>query len=334
MIGKNRIKRIILVLLICSSILYVQKQTLAANPDSFFLLIAKTRSDNNGPDYLNLVKQQLARIGIRLDILANNPLFVEPYYSMSDFDIAYIELKQEIFNPYFPELYSENGTYNNLIGYDISLDWDDELETGRNEWYIQNGSVLYPQNSTENLKLNWEWQHYLMDDILPCLPLFIINNDTLSMLVFNLREVRPVLGNRDPCPLYPDKSIGLAVRKAIVYAIDREEINNIVHGGKYEISHWPITLMNSSWCNPNIIKYCHNLQVSRDVMTLSGYDLGVTRICGQKEKKKDIPTWPKWEEVCEEYNTVTIDNSIEFILCSIFTVSLVILYQNKKRIKR
>ncbi len=69
-------------------------------------------------------------------------------------------------------------------------------------------------------------------------------------------------------------------------------------------------------------------------MTLSGYDLGVTRICGQKEKKKDIPTWPKWEEVCEEYNTVTIDNSIEFILCSIFTVSLVILYQNKKRIKR
>ncbi|MGC9779728.1 MAG: hypothetical protein HZR80_10840 [Candidatus Heimdallarchaeota archaeon] len=114
-----------------------------------------------------------------------------------------------------------------------------------------------------------------MDKILPGVPLFTKDNDSFSMLAFNMREARPAIGNRDPCPLRPKMSIGLAVRKAIAYAINREEINKIVHGSSYSIVNTPVYFQNSCLCNPDIIEYCHHLKAGRYFIDIAGYSICV-----------------------------------------------------------
>lgn len=93
---------------------------------------------------------------------------------------------------------------------------------------------------------------------------------SMSFLTYNVREVRPVLGNREPCVKDPSISKGLAVRKAISYAINRVEINNIVHGGEYYITDYPIKEAMSFWCNPNIIRYDYDLEKAKYYMELAG----------------------------------------------------------------
>lgn len=88
---------------------------------------------------------------------------------------------------------------------------------------------------------------------------------------YNMREVRPDIGNRDACPGDPTISKGLAIRKAISYALDRVEINNVVHQGEYTITDHPIYLKMGIWCNPNIIRYNHDLDKAKEYMIKAGY---------------------------------------------------------------
>jgi len=101
--------------------------------------------------------------------------------------------------------------------------------------------------------------------------------DTLYFFGYNMRESRLLIGNRDPCPSDASISIGSAIRKAISYAIDMVEINDVVHGGKYTINNHPIYKSLGVWCNPNIIRYEHDLDKAREYLTLAGYDVGYTK---------------------------------------------------------
>jgi ABC-type transport system substrate-binding protein len=96
---------------------------------------------------------------------------------------------------------------------------------------------------------------------------------TFSFVGFNMRENRYLIGSRDPCPNDPTITIGLAIRKAICYAINRVEINNLLHYGEYEIYHSPMYPKMGIWVNPNIIKYNHDLCKSRDYLFKAGYGL-------------------------------------------------------------
>lgn len=110
-------------------------------------------------------------------------------------------------------------------------------------------------------------------------PDFIVQSDTLysfGFFGFNMREVRPVIGNRVEAPLDPTLSIGLCVRKAIAYAIDRFEINNVIHRGEYTISDTPMYPKMGVWNNPNIIRYNHDIDKARYYMTVAGYDVDYT----------------------------------------------------------
>ncbi|MHA1213081.1 MAG: ABC transporter substrate-binding protein, partial [Candidatus Heimdallarchaeota archaeon] len=106
-------------------------------------------------------------------------------------------------------------------------------------------------------------------------PNFEVQSDIMYIISFfgyNMRETRFPMGLRDPSPLEPSITIGLAVRKAISYAINRDEMNDIVHGGEYSISDWPIFSTMGIWCNPNIIKYDFDLEKAREYMTKAGFD--------------------------------------------------------------
>ena len=88
---------------------------------------------------------------------------------------------------------------------------------------------------------------------------------------FNMRENREILGSREPCPIDPEMTIGLAVRKAISYATDKKEINDVVHAGEFVINHWPLYPKMGIWCNPDIIRYDYDLYKAKELMIKAGF---------------------------------------------------------------
>jgi ABC-type transport system substrate-binding protein len=93
---------------------------------------------------------------------------------------------------------------------------------------------------------------------------------------FNMRPTRDYIGDPDPCPLDPSISKGLAVRKAIAYAINRVEINEVLHNGESLVWDYPNYPTLGIWNYPGIIRYNFNLDKAREFMTKAGYDLGWT----------------------------------------------------------
>ncbi len=99
---------------------------------------------------------------------------------------------------------------------------------------------------------------------------------SLSLLGYNLHEMRPIFGNRLPCINDPSISIGLAIRKAVSFAINRDEINNIVYNGSLFINDYPIFPNMGIWKNPNIVRYSHNIIKAKEYVTKAGYSTSTT----------------------------------------------------------
>ncbi|MHA1762120.1 MAG: ABC transporter substrate-binding protein, partial [Candidatus Heimdallarchaeota archaeon] len=93
----------------------------------------------------------------------------------------------------------------------------------------------------------------------------------ITLLIYNVRPVREYIGIREPCNNDPSITKGLALRKAISYAINRDEINDIVHGGEYLVTDYPFFETMKGWCNPNIIRYNHDLDKAKYYIELIGY---------------------------------------------------------------
>ena len=139
----------------------------------FFTLVFKTNGGGVRPDYGYLLRDQLARIGIHLEVIIQDwPTFVGELIAFRDFDICYVDLliggASLDYNGMFSDYYSPL----NIFGYDTSMDWDEELGTGKNEWYIREGTQIMPPNSQERIQHYWAWEDYLMDKILPLQPTF------------------------------------------------------------------------------------------------------------------------------------------------------------------
>ena len=140
--------------------------------DPFFTLVLKTSGGGVRPDYGNLLKQQLEAIGINVDVINQNwPSFVAELIAYHDYDIVYIALTGGGYDPDFTGVYDENGSLN-LFGYHTSMDYNETLGTGLNEWYIREGTKILPPDSQKRIQHYWDWQQHLMDKILPCLPTF------------------------------------------------------------------------------------------------------------------------------------------------------------------
>ena len=101
----------------------------------------------------------------------------------------------------------------------------------------------------------------------------IIPHNNMNFIGFNMRENRNPLGSRELCPNDNTMTKGLAIRKAICYAIDKEKINNIQYDGERRIIYWPIYEKLGIWCNPNIIKYDYNFTKACELMAKAGYYL-------------------------------------------------------------
>jgi peptide/nickel transport system substrate-binding protein len=98
-----------------------------------------------------------------------------------------------------------------------------------------------------------------------------IYTNYIEGLFYNLREDRPIISSQEPAPGDPSITKGLAIRKAISYAINRDEINQVLFGGEFILQDHPISSILGKWCNPDIIRYNHNLDKAREYMQIAGY---------------------------------------------------------------
>jgi ABC-type transport system substrate-binding protein len=123
-------------------------------------------------DYYNYFKQHLARIGIQMTLnVVDWPTYIGELIFHRNFDVTYLGLSGGGLDPDMTGVYNENGSLN-LFGYDTSMDWDEDLGTGKNEWYIREGTRIIPPNSQERIQHYYAWQNYFMDNICPQLPGF------------------------------------------------------------------------------------------------------------------------------------------------------------------
>ena len=168
--------RAFLLLFMLSIILY--SKALITNSDTGFeeiTITAVTIATGDRPDYLNLLKQQLAVIGINVDVKIYDWWDMWEISAFRNYDIFYLALSGGTVDPDYTGVYNENGSLN-LSGYHTDMDYDEDLGTGINEWYLKEGTKIMPPYSEERIEHYWAWEQYLMDKILPLKPTFTTHN--------------------------------------------------------------------------------------------------------------------------------------------------------------
>ncbi|MHA1124398.1 MAG: ABC transporter substrate-binding protein [Candidatus Heimdallarchaeota archaeon] len=172
---KRRVLFTVLLVIFVTSIIVSAKPKVEGKQPSYFTLVAKTNTGGVRVDYFLLIKQQLARIGINLDVIPLDwPTFVGELIAFRNFDMCIVPITGGNADPDFTGVYNENGSLN-LFGYHTDMDYDPALGTGKNEWYMRQGNLIMPPDSEERIQHYWDWQQYLMDEILPMKPLLTSN---------------------------------------------------------------------------------------------------------------------------------------------------------------
>ena len=147
----------------------------AVSEDMSLTLTARIRF--SGSEYFNIIKEDLAKININLDIeVLDWQSYVSEVLMFGDFDLSHITLIGRGIDPAeVSQIYSADNLLN-FFGYENELDYDEEYGMGKNEWYIKEGLEILPLDSNERISHYWNWQNYLMDEILPCQPLLTLKD--------------------------------------------------------------------------------------------------------------------------------------------------------------
>jgi len=99
---------------------------------------------------------------------------------------------------------------------------------------------------------------------------------SLTFMFYNLR--RPFIGGVDNF-VYLDEAgkeeytVGVAVRKAINYAINRDEINAVIHDGEYQVAHSVVYPSQAYYYYNDIVKYNYDVDASFEWLEAAGYDI-------------------------------------------------------------
>ncbi len=101
-----------------------------------------------------------------------------------------------------------------------------------------------------------------------------IQGGNLEFMFYNLR--RPFIGGENNFQYLEDPDLvnytkGIAVRKAINYAIDRYEINQVLHDGELTICHSTFYPSQAFYYYNDIIKYNYDLEAANKWLEAAGY---------------------------------------------------------------
>ncbi len=101
---------------------------------------------------------------------------------------------------------------------------------------------------------------------------------SMTFMFYNMR--RPFVGGTDnnvylTAPGKEEYTKGCAVRKAMSYAVDRDEMNQVIHDGEYLLAHSVIYPYTAFYYYNDIIKYTRDLDAAVDWLSAAGYDITV-----------------------------------------------------------
>ena len=141
-----------------------------ALPDTLFNITAMTNTGIRS-DYLKYAQSDLAEIGINIELQNLSWTdFVNQLTALREYDLCYVGIAEIMLNG-IEGLYTEDGSLN-LFNYEEMMDWETSLGAGLNEWYIRMSELINPPDSGSRINHIWEWQQYLMDELLLLLPGF------------------------------------------------------------------------------------------------------------------------------------------------------------------
>jgi len=97
-------------------------------------------------------------------------------------------------------------------------------------------------------------------------------SNSFTFMFFNLR--RPFIGGAWNFEFLENKdkkvyTKGAAIRKAICYAINRDEMNQVLHDGEYTVANSVIYPFNSFYYYDDIIKYDFNLELAQEWLRIA-----------------------------------------------------------------
>ncbi|MFW9925129.1 MAG: ABC transporter substrate-binding protein, partial [Candidatus Thorarchaeota archaeon] len=169
----RRKQRVTIIVIIISFSLLIQIQPMNVEGKEFSFSIKGMILPYNSltMDYMCLLKDQLSKIGIFVDIIEYNPWGWQITFP-DNYDMYLARLRGGGLDPDFTGVYDENGSLNRS-GYHTSMDWNETLGTGTNEWYIKQGTQIMPPDGEERIQHYWNWEQYMMDKILPIQPTLV-----------------------------------------------------------------------------------------------------------------------------------------------------------------
>ncbi|NHJ39382.1 MAG: hypothetical protein FK731_05060 [Asgard group archaeon] len=169
---KKVIRKSLLIVLLFTCFFVGNPIEIKSTTEPFFTLTAKTGWFTYDFIILNFVKQHIARIGINLEPMYISVGWENELYNLHNYDLYYLRITGAEEDPDLSSVYCENASLN-CSGYNTSMDWNEELGTGLNEWYLRQGTLIMPPDSEERIQHYWDWEQYLMDKLLLVQPTFI-----------------------------------------------------------------------------------------------------------------------------------------------------------------
>jgi ABC-type transport system substrate-binding protein len=150
-----------------------------------------------------------------------------------------------------------------------------------------------------------------------------------TFLFYNLR--RPFVGGDANSQMVDivgkeEYTKGAAVRKALNYAIDREEMNQVLHDGEYLISDSPIYPVQAFWYYHDIVKYRFDLAASFEWLLAGGVISEIPTITTIEETIIDTVTTDETVVITETETPM----SLLAILGALGAVVFVALYRKRK----
>jgi len=138
---------------------------------------------------------------------------------------------------------------------------------------------------------------------------------SMSFLFFNLR--RPFIGGADNF-VYLDAvgkqeyTKGVAVRKAINYAIDRDEMNHVLHDGDYFVAQSVLYPFTAYYYYNDVIKYNYDLNAAKEWLIAAGFPFQIDH---------------NYYDSCGSHHTVSETETIS-VLGTISLLAIIVLISN------
>ena len=168
--------QIFVVILLVSNVIiscFLQNNSIVISNDNSITLKAIIRENDGSEEFFLIIKNTLSKIGINLDIeILSFYEFLIEILTTKNYDLGFFYFLNSANDPDMIDVYNEDGTMN-IFCYNSTMDYSVEYDMGTNEWFLQHGLEITPINSTERINHYWDWQEYLMNEILPCQPIYI-----------------------------------------------------------------------------------------------------------------------------------------------------------------